>query len=162
MDFLSKTFAQISDLFKSMSPGARITAGMLLTVIVISLVYLFQHQSSSPDAFLMAGDPLPSAQIPAMEAAFGKAGLKEHVWEGNRLRVPKHQQATYMAALADEGALPPDLDRYLERSLTSAGPFTPRPVQLELMKAAKQTMLQTWISKMRGIEAALVMINMPE
>ena len=44
MDFLNKAFAQLSDLFRSMTPAARITAGLLLAVVVVSLVYLFRYQ----------------------------------------------------------------------------------------------------------------------
>ena len=43
MDFLNKAIAQLSDLFRSMTPGARITAGLLLAVVVVSMGYLFQH-----------------------------------------------------------------------------------------------------------------------
>ena len=46
MDFLNKAISQVTDLFKSMTPGARMTAGMLLVMIVISLGYLFTMQGS--------------------------------------------------------------------------------------------------------------------
>ena len=44
MDFLNKSIQQIGDLFKAMSPAARMTAGLLLAVVVISrdvLIALF-------------------------------------------------------------------------------------------------------------------------
>ncbi len=44
MDFLNKALAQFSDLFRSMTPGGRITAGLLLVVAVVSVGYLFQHR----------------------------------------------------------------------------------------------------------------------
>ena len=44
MDFLNKAFAQFNDLFRSMSPGSRITAGLLLVVAVVSVGYLFQSE----------------------------------------------------------------------------------------------------------------------
>ena len=53
MDFLNKGIAQVSDLFRSMTPGARITAGLLLTVVVVSLAYLFNRQTASADAYLL-------------------------------------------------------------------------------------------------------------
>ena len=126
MDFLNKAFAQVSELFKSMTAAARITAGMLLVVIVISLGFLFQRQSSGPDAYLMGGEPFPAAQLPAMEAAFAKANLSAAVIEGNRVRVPRGQQAAYMGALADAGALPPNFGSYLEKALASESPFAMR------------------------------------
>ena len=48
MDFLNKAFAQLSDLFRSMTPGARLTAGLLLVVVIVSLGYLFTHDMSGP------------------------------------------------------------------------------------------------------------------
>ena len=56
MDFLNKAFAQFSDLFRSMTPGGRITAGLLLVVAVVSVGYLFQHQVSGGDDYLFGGD----------------------------------------------------------------------------------------------------------
>ena len=40
MDFLNKAIAQLSELFRSMTPGARITAGLLLAVVVISVAVI--------------------------------------------------------------------------------------------------------------------------
>jgi hypothetical protein len=37
MDFFAKTFAQLAELFRSMTPAARITTGLLLAAVVISL-----------------------------------------------------------------------------------------------------------------------------
>src|SRR5690349_8530908 len=102
MDFVNKTFAQLSDLLKSMTPGARITTGLLLLVVVVSLAFLFQHQTSTPDAYLMGGEPFAPSQFGAMEAAFHKAGLNGYEIDGSRIKVPRGQQAAYMAALADE------------------------------------------------------------
>ena len=55
MDFLNRAFEQIKDVFASMTPGARITAGLLLVVIIVSLVFLFQGQVISGDNYLLGG-----------------------------------------------------------------------------------------------------------
>ena len=54
----------------------------------------------------MNGEPLPASDLPAMEAAFDKAKLNTLRIDGTRIRVPRGQQAAYMAALADAKALP--------------------------------------------------------
>ncbi len=41
MDFINKAFAQLADLSRSMTPGARITSVLLLVLVVVSLAYLF-------------------------------------------------------------------------------------------------------------------------
>ena len=63
MDIFNKAFAQLSDLFRSMTPGARITAGLLLVVVVVSLGYLFRYQTSAADAYLMNGEPIPASDL---------------------------------------------------------------------------------------------------
>src|SRR3954463_16583480 len=84
MDFLNKALAQLSELFRSMTPGARITAGLLLAVVVISLGYLFQHGASGPDTYLFGGEPISSGKLDRVEAAIAKAGLSDFQREGFR------------------------------------------------------------------------------
>jgi flagellar M-ring protein FliF len=160
MDFLNKAFAQISDLFRSMTPAARITTGLLLVVVVVSLVYLFDHQMSGPDAFLMGGEPIPASELQAMESAFGKAGLTGYVVEGNRIRVPRGQQAAYMAALADAQALPASFGSYLRKALDGGNAFTTSKNMLDKrMQLGLQDDLSLIIRSMRGVEKASVLFN---
>jgi len=161
MDFLSKATAQLTDLFKSMTPGARITAGLLLAVIVVSLGFLFNHQVTSSDTFLLGGEAFPASQIPAMEAAFDKAGLTSYELVGNRVRVPKGQQSAYMGALADAGALPPDFGKFLEKAASSS-PFVSKKQLEHLHKQALIQELQLVIRSMKGIERASVLYDIQE
>src|SRR5260221_2051616 len=139
MDFLNKAIAQITDLFRSMTPGARITAGLLLAVLVVSLGFLFNHQSSSPDDYLMGGDSIQSTQLPAIEAAFAKAKLGGYEIDGShRIRVPGAQKALYMAALADANALPRGFGDHMIDAVKSVGPFGSQKQQNELIKIAKE------------------------
>ncbi|MHB1035598.1 MAG: flagellar M-ring protein FliF C-terminal domain-containing protein [Pirellulales bacterium] len=155
MDFLNKSFAQVSDLFKSMSAGARITSGLLLVVIVISLGYLFNYPMSGGNDDLMNGEPVRPEELNAMLGALGKAGLTYEV-EGNRVRIPRGQQAKYMAALADAGVLPAHFGDYLTKALNDGGPFDPKQKQEERWKIGKQKELTSIICKMNGIESAAV------
>jgi flagellar M-ring protein FliF len=156
MDFLNKGMAQIADLFRSMTPGARITAGLLLAVVVISLAYLSNQQLSGGDAYLLGGQSFSAGEMSAMEAAFGKAGLSAYEVEGSRLRIPRGQQAAYMAALVDHGALPAHFGDFLTNAMDKVGPFTSRDQQRELIKLAKQRELANIILSMPGIEKATV------
>ena len=156
MDVLNKSLAQINDLFKSMTPGARLTAGLLLIVVVVSLAYLFNHQLAGGDADLLGGQPFTAGEMSAMEAAFGKAGLNGYTIVGNRIRVPAGQKAAYMAALVDHGALPAHFGDYLTSAMSKVGPFSSRQQQEELLKIAKQQELASIILSMDGIEKASV------
>ena len=135
MDFLNKAIAQITDLFRSMTPGARITAGLLLAVLVVSLGYLFNHQSSSPDAFLMDGESLPPSELKAIAGAFSKAKLGDYdIDASHRIRVPAGEKAKYMAALVDGNAVPRGFGDHMIAAIKEAGPFSSRKQQLELIQ----------------------------
>src|SRR5690606_35284792 len=95
----------------------------------------------------------------AMEAAFGKAGLKEAVVEGNRIRVPRGKQADYMGALADAGALPHHLLDSLKKSWETGGLLMDRRTREGLHKANMQELLGKIVSKMQGVEWAAVLYN---
>src|SRR5215470_9963560 len=99
MDFLNQAIAQVSDLFRSMTPGARITAGLLLAVVVVSVGYLFQQQAAGPDEYLFGGEYLTDGQLNQIDAAIAKANLSNYRREGNRILVPAGQKAAYLAAV---------------------------------------------------------------
>lgn len=156
MDFLNKAFAQVAELFRSMTPAARITAGLLLAVVMVSVGYLFNHQVTGGDAYLLEGQHFSQPELNAMEAAFGKAGLGNFEFETGRVRVPRGLKAKYMAALADAGAIPAHFGSYLDAALNKPSPFTSKAQQDAMLKNAKQRELAAIIGQMRGIETAAV------
>src|SRR5690349_18657827 len=129
MDFLNKLLAQLNDLFKSMSPGARMTAGLLLVAVVVSIGYLFNYQATGADAFLLNGQSFTAQELSTMEAAFGKAGLSDYTMDGARVRISKSRQAAYLGALADSGALPAHFGDHMAQAANNPGPFTSRAQQ---------------------------------
>jgi len=159
MDFLNRTFSQLTDLFRSMTPGARITAGLLLAVVVVSLVYLFRWQVSGPDVDLMNGVPVSADELPAMESAFHDAGLSDYQVRGTQILVPRGKKAAYMAALADAQALPANIDKVFDDALKGSSVFMPRQQREEMMKVAKQKVLAMTIGAMKGIERAYVLYD---
>ena len=70
---MNKALAQLTDLFRSMTPGARITAGLLLTVVVVSLAYLFNSGFSGPDTYLLGGKSFTDTEMAHIQVAFGQA-----------------------------------------------------------------------------------------
>ena len=156
MDFLNKTFAQLSDLFRSMTVGARITAGLLLIVVVVSMVYLLKSSRGGPDVDLMNGVAVPAAQLPAMQAAFNKAGLRDFEIRGTQILVPRGQRAQYMAALADAKVLPSTFGDSLRKAIDGGNVFEPTKAKEQRNKIALQDELATIIGAMPGIESACV------
>jgi flagellar M-ring protein FliF len=159
MDFLNHAYAQVADLFRSMTPGARLTAGLLLIVVVVSVGYLFTNQISGPSADLMHGLPVSANALPAMEAAFAKANLKGYEVRGTQIYVPRGQEATYMAALAEAKALPPDFGSALRDAINTGNVFDSAKQREERIKIAIQAELGLIISSMSGIERAYVMYD---
>jgi flagellar M-ring protein FliF len=162
MDFLNQASAQITNLFRSMSAGARIVAGLLVAVIVISLAYLFNHQFAGPDSYLMGGEPVSPQEINEVIAAFGQANLRDFQLDGHRIRVPRGQEATYMAALADAGALPKNYGSYLQKALADAGPLVSKSKEAQMTKLAVQQELQHVIRKFKGVNDAQVIYAVRE
>jgi flagellar M-ring protein FliF len=158
MDFLNKALAQVSELFRSMTPGARVTAGLLLAVVVISLGYLFKQSSAGPDAFLFGGEMLPDSELTRIEAALGGQNI---TWqrEGNRIRVPAGQQASALAAISDAGALPRNFNDILEKALDKGGPWESAAATRERLKIAKQQQLTEIVRAHYWIEDAVVIYD---
>lgn len=161
MDFLNQASAQIRDLLLSMTPAARVTALLLVGVIGISLGYLFQHHTASPDGYLFNGEFLPPRDADRAEAAIAQAGLNLYERVGNRIRVPRGQKAEYLAAVADAGALPPNFHSLLENAL-DVGPFVDPETRKQRLKAAREQQLSMIVRSMHGIEEAQVIYDIRE
>src|SRR5262245_46538774 len=155
MDFLNKSIAQVSELFRSMTPGARITAGLLLAVVVTSLGYLFHQSTAGPDAYLFGGEPFSVGQLNKIKAAIAEKGLSGYQREGNRIRVSAGQQAKYVAAVADAGALPPNFNTILENALAKGGPWESREQTRERLKIARQQTLAEIVRAMSWVDDAV-------
>src|SRR5262245_41328635 len=162
MDFLNKGLSQVSELFRSMTPGARIVAGLLTTVVVVSLAFLVQRQAAGPDELLMAGQQFSPSELNAMEAAFGKANLSSWEIEGGRIRIPSGQRGAFMGALADAGALPSEFNSHLRKALDQGGLFVSRKEREERLKIAMQDELGMILRNMKGIEKASVIYDVAQ
>ena len=161
MDFLNQAFGQIKDLLDSMTPAARVTATLLLAVIVVSMGYLVQHNSAGPDEYLFNGEILPGSDVDRAEAAIAKANLTNYQRVGNRIKIPSGQRALYLAAVANDGALPPTYHTVIEKAL-DLGPFTDRVTRQERLKAASEQRLSMIVRAMDGIEEAQVIYDVRE
>jgi flagellar M-ring protein FliF len=159
MDFLNKAFEQIKDLFASMTPGARITAGLLVAVIVVALVFLFRSGVAGPDDYLLGGRAFSSAELEAMEGAFAQAGLSNYQLEGSRVRIPSSTKAQYLAALAEHQALPANFSDHFSQQITQATMFETKEQANLRWRLAKQQELALIISSMQGVSRAQVIYD---
>lgn len=157
MDFINKAWTQIADVFKGLTPGTRIAAGLLAVGIVVGLFYLFQYQAAGGNEFLLGGRPFVGEELTKAEAAFAKAGLSQsEVVEGGRIRIPQGKKDLYLAALGESNALPADFYKYLDEAAASDNPFSSSK-SLDFKRSnAKQKELALIISRMKGIASATV------
>ena len=162
MDFLNRAFAQFNELFRSMPIGTRITATLLLAVVVVSIGYLFVSQSAGPDSYLLGGQPFSAAELPLVQGALAQAGLNDFEVEGNLIRIPRSKQATYIAALADANVLPVDTSSKLMQVVEGVSPFTSRDQQRQMVKHARDMLLAKSISEMRGVKRTQVFTDSKE
>jgi flagellar biosynthesis/type III secretory pathway M-ring protein FliF/YscJ len=159
MEFANKAYGQAVELGKSMTPGARITAVILVVATVASLAWLYQERAADSHEYLMGGERFTAGQLREMQAAFGKAGLEAQL-DGMRIKVPRGQESKYMAALADADALPAEFGQYMQKAVSSNGLLRlPHGQQEAAWRVAKQKELQLIVSGMRGIERAAVQID---
>ncbi|MEX2112370.1 MAG: hypothetical protein WD845_04250, partial [Pirellulales bacterium] len=162
MELLNKGLAPLVELFKSMTPGARITAALLLVVTAVSIAYLFQQPLDATHVYLMGGGSFTPAELRDMQAALGKAGLVAEL-DGARIRIPRGQEARYMAALDEADALPAKPGHHMEKALNSGGFLRiPHGQQAAAELVAKQQELQGLIDGMRGVEHSAVLIDSEE
>src|SRR3954452_5968788 len=156
MDFVNQGYAQLVELFRSMSAGTRLATALLLVIVVASLAYLFQFQASGGSEYLLGGRGFTQSELTAIEAAFAKGGLGKSQIVGSQIRIPRGHKDQYLAALAEGNALPADFYKYLDDAISADSPFSSSK-SLEMRRwNAKQKELSLIISRMSGIESATV------
>lgn len=156
---MNKAFAQLADLFRSMTPGARMTAGLLLGVVVISVAYLFNSSVSGPDTFLLGGRAFTDNEMGRIQVAFGEANLSNWEAVGMQIRIPRGQQAQYLAALAKGNALPQDFRAEFTNMVQETNPFASDRQRQDAKAVAEQNLLTRIIEEMPHIDSANVMIK---
>lgn len=162
MDFLNKYLDQLRDLFASMTPGARVTTGALLAVVLVSLGFLFKQSTSPGDAYLYGGKALSLQEVMDIQGAFAQANLSDYQVEGNLIRVPRAKQAAYLAAIADAGATPKNANSFLDDAVRNSSPFDNSFKQRQQVKAANERRLSHVISLMDWVQYANVMYDEKE
>lgn len=156
MDFLNKAYLQIVDLFRTMTPAARLTAGLLAAAIVVGLAFLFRFQTQSADDYLLGGRPFMAGELTSAQRALSEAGLKNWLLEGNRIKIPANQKDVYIAALAENNALPADWNAAMDKAVDGTNPFRSRHEIDISMQRAKQKELSMVISRFKNVEQAYV------
>ena len=156
MDFVNKSYVQISELFATMSSGTRVTAGLLLVTVVLSLVYLVTQEVSDPDQYLFGAQPLTDREIARATVSLASADLADWDVQSNRIRVPRGKKHVYLAALAQNDALPKYAFDHLMKASTNSNIWMSDKQRQDMMKTANERELSDIIRNMSDIDKAVV------
>ncbi|MEM6797943.1 MAG: hypothetical protein AAF589_00380 [Planctomycetota bacterium] len=159
MDSLNNLIRQVRELFESMTPGARLTAGLLMAVVLVSVGLLFQQSTAGPDEYLFGAEPLSGRQVNAITAAMAKAGLNGFEVEGSRVRVPRGERHAYIAAVADAGALPLGAKDFMAKALSEASPWGSESEKKQRVKLALEEELSHVIGWFPWVQQASVIYD---
>ena len=125
---------------------------------MVSVGYLFQAQIGGGDDYLFGGQSFSTPTVQKMESAFGKSGLNGFAIDGGRVKVPHAQRAAYLAALADNHAMPQNPGDMFEKASATNLLEDPRTRERN-WGLAKQQEMSLVISCMKGIERASVLLD---
>jgi flagellar M-ring protein FliF len=156
MDVLTQIGKQISELFTSMTPSARIMAGLMLGVIVISLGWIVGSQSTSNYETLLGGVSLSNTELDRIETAFGDAQLRNYMREGRQIRIPSNEKDQYLKALSDAKALPKESGSELDRAFQETGIFESVTKFDARYQTSREREFANNLMRMPGIEFAAV------
>ncbi|MGY8767289.1 MAG: hypothetical protein ACKVH8_02500, partial [Pirellulales bacterium] len=152
MDFLSTTGEQLKEMFREMTPGSRMIAGLLAVVIIASIGFLFQGGMFVPDASLLSGASVEPADQIAVLAAFASEGLDGYHFQGSQIMVPSNKRVDYIAAMVKHNALPANFHESAEKAVTNSSPFESTQHRVDRNKVARESDMAYVLRHMRGIE----------
>lgn len=158
MNTLSNISKQIGDLLASMTPQARVMAGLMFGVIVLSLGWILTTSQSGNMSYILGYQPLSPEEIRQAEKAFGSASLGDYDIVGSRIKVPTADKAAYLKALADSSALPERWDDEIKKSL-EVGIFDPPSLTNMRHRESRSHALGQVLKQLPQVDFAAVMMD---
>lgn len=155
MNILTQIGKQLSDLFSSMTPQARVMAGLMVGVIVVSLGWILASQTVN-DTEMLLGASFTHAELDQMEAAFSEAQLRGHKRVGRQMQIPTAEKDQYMRALSANNALPEKWGDAMQNALNAGNPFESPLKQATRFQSAKEQSVATILKMSPDIEFAAV------
>ena len=132
---------------------------LLLAAVAGGLLIEFPEKKAGGEVELLVGAVLGPADLAVIEAVFNRSGLNSYRVDDGRLYVDRGQQSSYLRAVVDAGALPPEFGGSLRRAVESDSPWRSKETQAELVRVATQEELSLVIRTMPGIEQAAVLYS---
>ncbi len=141
--------------YQMKSGSARWTIVVAIALLVGVLLISQRNIWSSARIQLLNGRQLTLEEMGAMQVAFGRAGLNDYEIEGNQVVIPRSERAGYLKALADHGAIPPDLASTAE-SGNGLEFLQTRTQQRQRMLDRKKQSIRDMVQQMSFVQKAIV------
>ncbi len=159
MNSLAQIGKQLTDLFNSLTPSARIMAGLMLGVIVVSLGWVVSSETSGKYESLLGGVTLTNTELDRIETAFGDAQLRDYERIGKQIKIPSGEKDQYLKALSAAGALPKQWGAEMDRALAEGNVFESTEKFSARMQTGEERELANILKRMPGIEFAAVRVD---
>ncbi|MCC7335976.1 MAG: hypothetical protein IT422_12820 [Pirellulaceae bacterium] len=156
MNALSQIGKQFSELVNSLTPAARLMAGLMVGVIVVSLGWIISTETTGNYESLLGGISLTNAELDRIETAFGDAQLRDYQREGRQIRIPRGEKDQYLKALSAGNALPKEWGSEKDRAFAEGNVFESAEKFSARMQTADERELANTLTRMPGIERASV------
>jgi flagellar M-ring protein FliF len=156
MNPLNQISKQISELIASMTPAARIMAGLMFATVVVSLGWIVSVQQNSSYEYLFGGQVMTESELKQFETAFGTAGLPDYQRDGLRIKIPSGKKDLYLKALSDSNAMPGEWGSEIKGALVSNNPFESTEMLTLRYEVGRERELARIIERMANIDYASV------
>lgn len=156
MNPLNQITKQISELIASMTPAARIMAGLMFATVVVSLGWIISVQQSTSYEYMFGGQVMTESELKQAEQAFGSAGLPDYQRDGMRIKIPVSKKDQYLKALHDNDAMPGEWGSEIKQSLVSNNPFESTEMLALRYEVGRERELARIIERMASIDYASV------
>lgn len=156
MDALKRTWQQIADLVRAMSPSQRLTLGAVPVVLLAAFAALAWQGNTSSYVPLSWGKVFTLEELRSAEQTLIEAGLDDFRTQGQRILVPAGKVEQYNAALLVDGNLPSNSMSEFEKQFEKASVFTSREQLLAHKEIALQNELRKVLLALPDIEDARV------
>ncbi|MGL6196846.1 MAG: hypothetical protein ACRC2T_18695 [Thermoguttaceae bacterium] len=160
MEFINKQLFQIRELFFGMTPGNRITIGLLTAVFLASIFFLFRGWTKNDPTVipLYGGRYFSQSDQKTISDALAAAQLEEYDWKRGQLLVPSNQKSKYMAAIAEAKAITDTGDAF-SQTVGNLGVYSSQAIINEQVKDATQRELKKVLEDFSWIDKASVIIG---
>jgi flagellar M-ring protein FliF len=159
MEALKQVWSRLMELFARLSPNARLIAALSAVALIVCIGWTVRGVMAVDTVYLLGGQPSTTEELTEMQTALAKAQLSDFAVEGNRIRVARDRQAAYIAALAENRALPESVPEMLAEAIDKVNWFTNGQQQADYKEAARLKGLTSILRSFDGVETAEVVFD---